>query len=103
MLLIAAVVIAVLAGPSLWTILLIVVAALVEVGEFLLGLRFTRRRRERRLVGRRGRMRAEGVAEIAGELWQASGAASGETVEVVAVAGRTLRVKPVAAGHDEER
>jgi membrane protein implicated in regulation of membrane protease activity len=96
MLLIAAVAIVILAGPSVWTVLLVVLAAFVEVGEFLLGLRFTRRRRERRLVGRRGRMREDGLAEIAGELWPATGAAAGEAIEVIAVEGRKLRVEPRA-------
>jgi membrane protein implicated in regulation of membrane protease activity len=94
MLLIAAIVIVVLAGPSVWTVLLVGLAAFVEVGEFLLGLRFTRRRRERRLIGRRGRMREDGQAEIAGEVWPATGAAPGDRVEVIAVEGRTLRVRP---------
>jgi membrane protein implicated in regulation of membrane protease activity len=96
MLLIAAVIVVVLAWPSRWTLLLLPLALFVEVGQLLLGLRFVNRRRERRLVGRRGRMRKDGLAEIAGELWPATGAAAGEAVEVVAVEGRRLRVEPRA-------
>ncbi len=96
MILLAAIVVAVLAGGSWWSLLLVVLAAFVEVGEFLLGLRFTRLRRERKLLGRRGWMRDDGVADIGGELWEADGAAAGDRVEVVAVEGRRLLVRRVA-------
>ena len=94
MLLIAAIVIAALAGPSWWSVSLVALAAVVEVGEFLLGLRYVRRRRERRIVGRTGTMRADGTVDVAGELWPATGAGPGERVVVVAVAGRSLVVRP---------
>ena len=94
MLLIVAIVVLYLAGPSWWTVLLVVLAAFAEIGEFMLGLHFTRRRRERRLIGRTGWMKEGGIADIKGELWPAAGAAPGEPVEVVAVEGRALRVRP---------
>jgi len=94
MFLIASLLIVVFAGPSWWSLTLVVLAVFVEVGEFLLGLRFTRRRRDRRLAGRTGRMRADGTVDVAGEIWPATGAAPGERVTVVSVEGRRLLVSP---------
>ena len=93
MFLIAAVIVAVLAGGTVWSLVLVVLAALIEVGEFFLGLAYVRRRRSARVVGRTGRMREDGTVDVAGELWPARGAAApGERVTVVGVDKKTLIV-----------
>lgn len=97
-----------LLDPPLGVIAL-VAGAVVEVGEAVLWTRYLRRIRIRTgaegLLGERAEVieacDPRGRVKIVSEIWNAEcaeGAGSGETVEVVAVEGLTLRVRPLPAG-----
>jgi membrane protein implicated in regulation of membrane protease activity len=93
-LLIAAVLAAFLFVPSPWGIILVIIAALVEVAETVFWIRLSRRRRiqvgAETLVGAEAVVtepcRPLGQVRLRGELWQArceEGAGAGEHVRVV--------------------
>jgi membrane-bound serine protease (ClpP class) len=89
--------------PPPWGAVGVAVAALVDVAETAVFLRWTKRRRAtvgvETLVGRRavaiGALAPRGQVKLDGELWDATSAqpvARGETVVVVAIDGLTLLV-----------
>jgi len=89
-------------------VLALVAGALIEVGELYLWMRFLRRYRvstgPEGLMGERGTALEEvgdgpepGEVRVRGELWRARSnevVAAGEEVEVVAIDGLTLTVRP---------
>ena len=88
-----------------WRLVLLVVAAFVEVGEVYFWIRFLRRYRvttgAEGMVGERGeaisRCDPVGRVRVRGEIWNArceGGVEAGERVVVAAVEGLTLVVKP---------
>jgi membrane-bound serine protease (ClpP class) len=92
--------------PDPWRVVVLVVAAAVEVGEVFFWLRFLRRYRvttgAEGLVGERAEVIArcapDGRVRIRGEIWNArcdEPMDIGERVEVAAVEGLTLVVAPV--------
>jgi membrane-bound serine protease (ClpP class) len=77
------------------------VAALIEVAEVFIWIKFLRRYRVQTgaegLVGKRGQVIGPGRIRVHGEIWTASGASPlepGDQVRVAAVDGLTLRVEP---------
>jgi membrane-bound serine protease (ClpP class) len=93
----------VIEGP--WGLVLIGLAAVVEIGETFFWIRFSRRRRIRAgaetLIGARAEVvspcKPLGHVRVVGELWRArceAGAESGETVQIVGREGLTLLVEP---------
>ena len=91
--------------PNPWGVIALVIAALVEVGEVFLWIRFLRRYRVQTgaegLVGERAEVIEPcdplGRVRVRGEIWNArcEGAAGpGEAVRVSAVDGLTLVVEP---------
>ena len=103
MALVAGFVVFALVDPPLGVIAL-VVGAVMEIGEATLWYRYLQRIRvttgAEGLVGRRAETiepcRPRGRVKLAGEIWNAEcteGADAGESVEVVAVEGLTLKVK----------
>jgi membrane-bound serine protease (ClpP class) len=95
--------------PPAVGIAILVAAALAEVGEFLLWRRFLDRYRvvtgAEGLVGERAvaieRCDPDGSMRMRGEIWRARSETPverGETVEVVAVDGLTLVVRPTGSG-----
>jgi membrane-bound serine protease (ClpP class) len=108
-LLVAAVVAAFLFVPAPWGIVLVAVAALIEVAETAFWIRLSRRRRAQvgaeTLIGALGIVsepcRPLGQVRLAGELWQArceAGADEGEEVRVVGRSGLVLAIEPLADG-----
>jgi membrane-bound serine protease (ClpP class) len=102
---IAAFLLAVLVVPEPWGLVLVGVAAVVEVGETYFWLRYSRRRRiqagAETLIGARAVVatacRPVGQVRVAGELWGArceAGAEVGELVRIVGRDGLTLLVEP---------
>lgn len=90
---------------------LLVLGAVLEVGEAIFWYRYLSRIRVRTgaegLVGERGSViedcRPRGRVKVYGEIWTAEcpggqGAGAGETVRVVAVDGLTLTVEPAEGG-----
>ena len=105
MLLIVAILLAVFAVPEPWGLVLVVAAAVVEVGETLFWIRFSQRRRiqagAETLIGARAQVVTAcapvGQVRVEGELWRArceSGVEPGATVRVVGRDGLTLLVEP---------
>jgi membrane-bound serine protease (ClpP class) len=105
-LLIAAILAAFFFVPSPWGLVVVIVAALIEVGESVFWVRFSQRRRAR--VGAEALEGAEGIVtepcnpagrvRVQGELWQARcepPAEAGERVRVIGRDGLVLRVEPV--------
>ena len=97
-----------LLDPPLGVIAL-AVGAVVEVGEAVFWTRYLRRIRVRTgaegLIGERAEAiepcDPRGRVKLLGEIWRADcveGAGVGESVEVVAIDGLTLSVKPLAEG-----
>jgi membrane-bound serine protease (ClpP class) len=91
--------------PAPWGLVLVSVAAVVEIAETFFWIRISRRWRVRAgaetLIGARAEVAAPcrplGQVRVAGELWRARcerGAAVGETVRIVARDGLTLLVEP---------
>jgi membrane-bound serine protease (ClpP class) len=91
--------------PDPWGVVAVAVAAVVEVGEIYLWIRFLRRYRvttgAEGLVGERAEViedcAPDGRVRARGEIWAASSpmpVATGERVRVVAVEGLRLRVEP---------
>ena len=109
MLLIAAVIAAFLFVPSPWGLVLVLVAATLEVAEAVFWLRFSRRRRiqvgAETLVGAEAVVteacRPFGQVRLYGELWQArcdAGAGVGRRVRVVGRSDLVLLVEPLGNG-----
>ena len=103
MILIAAILLAVYVVPTPWSIVLVAVAAVIEIGETWFWWWFSRRRKPKvgveTLVGARARVvtpcRPVGQVRVAGELWQArceAGADPGDEVKVLEVDGLALVV-----------
>jgi membrane-bound serine protease (ClpP class) len=87
--------------PEPWNVVVVCVAALVEVGEVFFWLKFLRRYRVQTgaeaMVGQRGEVIGPGRVRVRGEIWSANSEAplhAGDTVRVAAIDGLTLRVEP---------
>jgi membrane-bound serine protease (ClpP class) len=88
--------------PDPWRIVVLVVAALIEVGEVFLWIRFLRRYRvttgAEGMVGERGEViDPSGRVRVRGEIWKARSSTEfepGDRVRVAAVDGLTLEVEP---------
>jgi membrane protein implicated in regulation of membrane protease activity len=87
--------------PAPWNVVVVCVAALIEVGEVFAWIKFLRRYRVQTgaegMVGERGEVIGPGRVRVRGEIWSASGEGPLETgaqVRVAAVDGLTLRVEP---------
>jgi membrane protein implicated in regulation of membrane protease activity len=101
MLLVGAVLLAIFVLPSPWGLLAVLVGGLLDVGESLVLLRWSRRRRVATgaevLVGRRAIVSSTPTqVRVAGELWEARSDRQlrpGEEVVVRAVDGLTLDVE----------
>lgn len=105
MLFVIAVILAVFVVPSPWGLVLVGVAAVIEIGETFFWIWLSQRHRIRMgaetLLGAAAEVvtpcRPEGQVRIQGELWRArcgSGADPGDKVRVVARDGLTLLVEP---------
>jgi membrane protein implicated in regulation of membrane protease activity len=105
MLFVIAVILAVFVVPSPWGLVLVGVAALVEIGETFFWVWLSKRRRiqmgAETLIGARALVvspcRPDGQVRLRGELWGArceAGADLGDTVRVVERDGLTLLVEP---------
>jgi membrane protein implicated in regulation of membrane protease activity len=101
--LLVAILLALLVLPSPWGVVAVGAAALFELAEAYLVVRFSRHRRAQvgaeTLVGEHGVVvvpcRPDGQIRVRGEIWKArseEGADVGETVRVLAVDGLTLLV-----------
>ena len=104
MLFVIAVILAVFVVPSPWGLVLVGVAAVIEIGETFFWIWLSQRRRVKMgaetLLGARANVvtpsRPDGQVRIQGELWRArceEGADPGETVRVVERSGLTLLVE----------
>ena len=91
--------------PSPWTVIVVVVAAAIEVGELHLWRRYLSRHRVRGgaegLLGERAevisRCDPEGRVRVQGEIWKARSSVPisvGDEVHVVRVDGLTVEVEP---------
>jgi membrane-bound serine protease (ClpP class) len=91
--------------PDPWRIVILLVAALIEVGEVYLWIRYLRRYRVQTgaegMVGERAEAVAaldpEGKVRVRGEIWNARSSAAvtaGAPVRIQAVEGLTLLVEP---------
>jgi membrane protein implicated in regulation of membrane protease activity len=89
--------------PDPWRVVFLVCAALIEVGEVFLWIRFLRRYRvttgAEAMIGERAEMIGPGRVRFRGEIWRAVGAGEiGEMVRVAGVEGLTLVVEPTEKG-----
>jgi membrane-bound serine protease (ClpP class) len=100
---IAAVVLAIFVLPSPWGLVAIILSGIYELGQTVLTIRWSQRRRARvgaeALVGRAARVTERchptGKVVVGGEIWNArceTGAEVGETVRVRGLQGLTLLV-----------
>ena len=87
--------------PEPWNVIGVCVAALIEVGEVFLWIKFLRRYRistgAEGLVGERAEVIGPDRVKVHGEIWSATGSSQlspGQRVRVAAVDGLTLRVEP---------
>lgn len=105
MLFVGAILLALFVLPAPWGLVLVGVAAVVEIAETFFWIHLSRRWRVRAgaetLIGARGEVaspcRPLGQIRVAGELWRArceDGAEAGERVRVVGREGLTLLVEP---------
>jgi membrane-bound serine protease (ClpP class) len=101
MLLLGGILLAVFVVPWPWGILTVLGGGLLDIGESLVLLRWSKRRRSpvgaEALVGQRAVVSSSTQVRVAGELWEArsdSALAVGDEVEVVRVEGLTLEVSP---------
>jgi membrane-bound serine protease (ClpP class) len=101
MLLLGAILLAIFVLPSPWGIVAVVSGGLLDIGESLVLLKWSRRRRAatgaEALVGQRAVVSSPTQVRIVGELWEARSQeplVAGEEVEVTAVDGLTLDVSP---------
>src|SRR5205823_11415939 len=100
MLLLGGILLAVFVVPWPWGILTVLGGGLLDIGESLVLLRWSRRRRSpvgaEALVGQRALVSSPTQVRVAGELWEARSdrpLVLGEDVVVTAVEGLTLRVE----------
>lgn len=100
MTLVVAILLAIFVLPAPWGIVAVAAALVIEVGESLFLLRWSRRRRAavgvEALVGARAVVDRDGFVRVKGELWRARGlgdATPGESVRVLAVDGLELVVE----------
>jgi membrane-bound serine protease (ClpP class) len=102
---VGAILLAIFVVPKPWGLVLVAVAAVVEVAESFFWIRFSQRRRiqagAETLIGARAEVAAActpmGQVRVAGELWRArceAGAEVGTTVRIVGRDGLTLLVEP---------
>jgi membrane-bound serine protease (ClpP class) len=93
--------------PLPWSIVLLGVGVIAEVGEIVWGLRLARRWRARTgaeaMIGQTAEViaacRPKGQVRVHGEIWQAiaeAGADAGDTVKIESIDGLTLKVTPNA-------
>jgi membrane protein implicated in regulation of membrane protease activity len=87
--------------PDPWRVIVVVVAALIEVFEVYFWIRFLRRYRVttgvEAMIGERAEVIGPGRVRLRGEIWSARGETpQGKTVRVTAVDGLTLEVEPDA-------
>lgn len=105
MLTIAAIVLAVLVLPSPWGVIAVITAGLIDIGETIFFVRWSKRRRStvgaETLVGRRATvvraLTPRGLVKLDGELWEARSEYDllpGDEVLVRAVDGLVLQVEP---------
>jgi membrane-bound serine protease (ClpP class) len=105
LLFVVAVLLALFVIPKPWGLVLVAVAAVVEVGESFFWIHLSRRRRiqmgAETLIGATAKVESEcrplGRVRVQGELWQArceGGAEVGQEVRIVARDGLTLLVEP---------
>lgn len=85
--------------PDPWRVVFLVCAALIEVGEVFLWIRFLRRYRvttgAEGMIGEPAQVIGPGRVRVRGEIWSARGAgAEGETMRVAEVDGLTVVVEP---------
>lgn len=85
--------------PDPWRVVVLCAAAMIEVGEVFLWIRFLRRYRVTTgiegMLGERAEVIGPGRVRLRGEIWKARGAdAAGESVRVAAIDGLTLVVEP---------
>jgi membrane protein implicated in regulation of membrane protease activity len=88
--------------PEPWNVVVVCVAALIEVGEVFFWIKFLRRYRVQTgaegMVGERGEVIGPGRVRVRGEIWTATGGEAelepGDRIRVAAVDGLTLRVEP---------
>src|SRR5262245_24552794 len=87
--------------PEPWNVVVVCVAALIEVGEVFFWLKFLRRYRVQTgveaMIGERGEVIDPGRVRVRGEIWTAKSEAPmqpGDRVRVAAVEGLTLTVEP---------
>ena len=106
MLLVGAILLAIFVFSSPWSLVVVAVAAVVEIAETGFWIWLSKRRRVQVgaevLIGATAEVVAPcmptGQVRVAGELWQARcpvGAAAGDTVRILALDGLTLLVEPV--------
>ena len=104
MLFVIAVILAVFVVPSPWGLVMVGVAAVIEIGETFFWIWLSQRHRVKMgaetLIGARAKVvtpcRPDGQVRIEGELWRArcaGGADLGDTVRVVERSGLTLLVE----------
>ena len=103
MLLLGAILLAIFVLPFPWGIVAVVSGGLLDIGESLVLLKWSRRRRAatgaEALVGQRAVVSSPTQVRIAGELWQARSPellVPGEEVEVKGVDALTLDVSPLS-------
>jgi membrane-bound serine protease (ClpP class) len=107
MLLLGAILLAIFVLPSPWGLIAVAAGGLLDVGESLVLLRWSRRRRAvtgaEALVGRTALVSTPTQVRVAGELWEARSdeeLVPDQEVEVTGVEGLTLRVtRPSRAPH----
>ena len=85
--------------PQPWSVVFVCVAALIEVGEVFLWIKFLRRYRvttgAEGMLGERGEVIGPGRVRVRGEIWRARGTeGASDGVRVTAVDGLTLVVEP---------
>ena len=89
--------------PDPWRVVVVVCAALIEVGEVFFWIRFLRRYKvttgAEGMIGERAEVIGPGRVRFRGEIWTARGGErAGETVRVAAIDGLTLVVEPDSPG-----
>ena len=89
--------------PDPWRVVVVVCAALIEIGEVFFWIRFLRRYRvttgTEGMIGERAEVIGPGRVRFRGEIWTARGGEhQGETVRVAAIDGLTLVVEPESRG-----
>ena len=89
--------------PEPWNVIVVVVAALIEVFEVFFWIRFIRRYRVQTgveaMIGERAEVIGPGRVRFQGVIWSARGPTErGETVRVTGIDGLTLEVEPDAGG-----